>query len=130
MDAPVSEVYNQWTLFEEFPEFMEGVEEVRQLDNRHLHWVADVGGKKKEWDAEIYEQIPDHRVAWRSTSGTRNAGVVDFLPKNGNHTRVTLRMDYEPEGALERFGDALEIVSRRVEGDLERFKEFVQSREP
>jgi uncharacterized membrane protein len=108
---------------------MEGVEEVRQLDDKHLHWVAEIGGKKKEWDAEIYEQVPDHRIAWRSTTGTRNSGIVDFLPKDSHHTRVTLRMDYEPEGALERTGDALGTVSRRVEGDLERFKDFIQSRE-
>jgi len=129
VEAPVEKVYNQWTQFEEFPEFMEGVEEVRQLDDKHLHWVAEIGGKKKEWDAEIYEQVPDHRIAWRSTSGTRNAGIVDFLPKDKRHTRVTLRMDYEPEGALERAGDTLGTVSRRVEGDLERFKDFIQSRE-
>src|SRR4051812_13639896 len=127
VEAPVDKVYNQWTQFEEFPEFMEGVEEVRQLDDKHLHWVAEIGGKKKEWDAEIYEQIPDRRIAWRSTSGTRNAGMVDFLPKDPNHTRVTLKMDYEPEGALERVGDALGTVTRRVEGDLERFKDFIQS---
>ncbi|MDB6065729.1 MAG: cyclase/dehydrase [Pedosphaera sp.] len=128
VDAPVTKVYNQWTQFEAFPEFMEGVEEVRQVDDRHLHWVADIGGKKKEWDAEIYEQVPDQRIAWRSTTGTRNSGAVAFLPKDMNHTRVTLKMDYEPEGVLEHAGDALGVVTRRVEGDLERFKEFIQSR--
>jgi uncharacterized membrane protein len=127
VEAPVNKVYNQWTQFEKFPEFMEGVEEVRQLDERHLHWVAEMGGKKKEWDAEIYEQVPDQRIAWRSTTGTRNAGKVDFLPKEPNRTRVTLKMDYEPEGALEHAVDALDVVSRQVEGNLERFKEFIQS---
>jgi uncharacterized membrane protein len=127
VEAPINKVYNQWTQFEKFPEFMEGVEEVRQLDERHLHWVAEMGGKKKEWDAEIYEQVPDQRIAWRSTTGTRNAGKVDFLPKEPNRTRVTLKMDYEPEGALEHTGDALDVVSRQVEGNLERFKEFIQS---
>lgn len=126
VEAPVNQVYNQWTQFERFPEFMEGVEEVQQLDDRHLHWVAEIGGKKKEWDAEIYEQVPDQRIAWRSTTGTRNSGAVNFLSKNGGRTRVTLKMDYEPEGASEHLGDALGMVTRRVEGDLERFKEFIQ----
>ncbi len=126
VEAPVSKVYNQWTQFERFPEFMEGVEEVQQLDDRHLHWVAELGGKKKEWDAEIYEQVPDQRIAWRSTTGTRNSGVVNFLSKDAGHTKVTLKMDYEPDGVLEQMGDALGMVTRRVEGDLERFKEFVQ----
>jgi len=128
VEAPVKKVYNQWTQFEEFPEFMEGVEEVRQVDDRHLHWVAEMGGKKKEWDAEIYERVPERRIAWRSTTGTRNAGTVDFLPKEPNRTRVTLKMDYEPEGALEHADDALGVVSRQVEGDLERFKQFIQTR--
>ena len=127
VEAPVSRVYNQWTQFETFPEFMEGVEQVRQLDDRHLHWVADVGGKTKEWDAEIYERVPDQRIAWRSTTGVRNAGSVDFLPKEPHRTRVTLKMNYEPEGALEYADDALSVVSRRVERDLERFKDFIQS---
>ncbi|MDB6022365.1 MAG: cyclase/dehydrase, partial [Pedosphaera sp.] len=128
VEAPIKEVYNQWTEFERFPEFMEGVEEVRQLDDGRLHWVAEIGGKKKEWDAEIYEQIPDHRIAWRSTSGTRNGGAVDLLPKDAGRTRVTLKMDYEPEGVFEHLGDALDMVTERVEGDLERFKEFIQAR--
>ncbi|MDB6125884.1 MAG: cyclase/dehydrase [Pedosphaera sp.] len=128
VEAPLDKVYNQWTQFEDFPEFMEGVEEVKQLDEKHLHWVAEIGGKKKEWDAEIYEQVPDQKVAWRSTTGARNAGIVEFRPKDQNHTQVTLKMDYEPEGATEKIGDALGIVSRRVEGDLERFREFIQSR--
>jgi uncharacterized membrane protein len=127
VDVPVNKVYHQWTQFEEFPEFMEGVEEVRQLDDRHLHWVAEMGGKKKEWDAEIYEQVPDQRIAWRSTTGTRYGGKVDFLPKDPNRTRVTLKMDYEPEGILEHAVDALDVVSRQVEGNLERFKAFIQS---
>ena len=129
VEAPVSKVYNQWTQFERFPEFMEGVEEVQQLDDRHLHWVAEIDGKKKEWDAEIYEQVPDQRIAWRSTTGTRNSGMVNLLSKDAEHTKVTLKMDYEPEGVLEHTGDALEMVTRRVEGDLERFKEFFQEHE-
>ncbi|EEF63246.1 SRPBCC family protein [Pedosphaera parvula] len=128
VEAPVNKVYNQWTQFEDFPEFMEGVEEVRQLDDKHLHWVAEIGGKKKEWDAEIYEQVPDQKVAWRSITGARNAGMVEFIPQESNLTRVILKMDYEPQGAVEKTGDVLGAVSRRVEGDLERFKHFIQSR--
>jgi len=128
VEAPLNTVYNQWTQFEQFPRFMEGVQEVRQLDDKHLHWVAAVGGKKKEWDAEIVEQIPDERIAWRSTSGVPNAGVVYFRLKDQNHTLVTLQMNYEPEGAVERAGDALGLLSRRVEGDLKRFRDFIQER--
>jgi uncharacterized membrane protein len=128
VEAPVTTVYNQWTQFEQFPEFMEGVEEVKQLDDKHLHWVADIGGRKKEWDAEIIEQVPDEVIAWRSTTGAPNAGTVNFQPKDPNHTVVTLRMNYEPEGAMEKAGDSLGLVSRRVEGDLKRFRDFVQQR--
>jgi len=129
VDAPIEKVYDQWTQFEEFPEFMEGVEEVQRLDDKHLRWVAEIGGRKKEWEAEIYEQVPKRRIAWRSTSGTRNARTVDLLRKDSAHTRVTLKMDYEPEGTWERSGDALGVVSQRVEGDLERFREFIRARE-
>ena len=128
VDVPVSRAYNQWTQFEDFPQFMEGVERVQQIDDKRLHWVADIGGKRKEWDAEIYEQIPDNRVAWRSTSGAPNAGVVVFQPVNPNRTRVSLRLAYEPETVGEKVGDTLGFVSRRIEGDLERFKEFIQNR--
>jgi uncharacterized membrane protein len=107
---------------------MEGVEEVQQLDDKHLHWVAEIGGRKKEWDAEIYEQVPDRKVSWRSTTGTRNAGTVEFLPRENDRTRVTLKMEYEPEGTMEKVRDALGVVSRRIEGDLERFKDFIQKR--
>ena len=107
---------------------MEGVEEVRQLDDKHLHWVANIGGKRKEWRARITEQIPDERIAWRSEDGAFNAGVVTFHHISDNKTRVTLQMDYEPEGITEKAGDAIGIVSRRVQGDLERFKEFIEKR--
>src|SRR5919202_70237 len=107
---------------------MEGVEQVTQLDNTHLHWRADIGGKQKEWDAEIVDQIPDQRVAWRSLSGAPNDGVVTFEPVDNNRTRVNLALDYEPEGFLESVGSALGLVSHRVDGDLERFKEFIESR--
>jgi uncharacterized membrane protein len=128
VNAPVRKVYNQWTQFEEFPRFMEGVERVQQLDDKHLHWVAEVGGKRKEWDAEITQQMPDQRIAWRSTTGTTNAGVVNFRPKDNDHTVISLKMSYDPEGVVEHVGDALGFLSRRVEGDLERFKEFIQHR--
>jgi len=128
IEAPVNKVYNQWTQFEEFPRFMEGVEQVTQIDDKHLHWVAEVAGKRKEWDAEITVQIPDERIAWQSTSGVTNAGTVNFRPKDHEHTVVSLKMSYQPEGPMENVGDALGFLSRRVEGDLKRFKEFIQTR--
>jgi uncharacterized membrane protein len=128
VNVPVSTAYNQWTQFEDFPRFMEGVKSVTQTDDTHLHWVAEVGGKEKEWDAEITEQTPDQRVAWNSTSGARNAGVVTFHRLDDNTTRVTLQMDVDPEGIVENVGDFFGVLDGRVEGDMERFKEFVESR--
>ncbi len=128
VNLPVRTAYNQWTQFEEFPRFMEGVKEVRQLDDKHLHWRAEIGGKEEEWDAEITEQIPDERVAWTSTTGARNAGVVTFHYIDDNTTRVTLQLDYEPEGLVENIGSMVGAVDRRVEVDLKRFKEFIESR--
>ena len=128
VDVPVSIAYNQWTQFETFPEFMEGVREVTQLANSELHWTAEIAGKTKQWDAAITQQEPDRRVAWRSVDGADNAGDVQFEPVNEGCTRVKLRMVYDPEGVLENVGDALGVVSRRVEGDLERFKKFIESR--
>jgi uncharacterized membrane protein len=126
--VPVRTAYNQWTQFEEFPRFMEGVEKIIQLDDKRLHWVAEVAGKSKEWDAEITEQQPDERVAWRSTDGPWNAGVVTFHYLDESRCRVMLQMEVEPDTLVERFGDALGILERRVKGDLERFKEFIESR--
>jgi len=126
--VPVSTAYNQWTQFESFPHFMEGVEEVRQLGDKHTHWRAKIGGKEEEWDADIIEQTPERRVAWRSTTGATNAGAVTFHPVDANTTRVTLHLDYEPEGVVENVGSALGLVGHRVEGDLKRFKEFIESR--
>jgi len=128
VNVPVRTAYNQWTQFEEFPSFMEGVKEVKQLDDKRLYWRAEIGGKEKQWDAEITEQVPDRRVAWRSTSGQQNNGVVTFESKDGNNTRITLQITYEPEGALENVGTATGVVGGRVQGDLERFKEFIESR--
>ncbi|MEA2651051.1 MAG: hypothetical protein QOI85_772 [Chloroflexota bacterium] len=126
--ASVSTVYNQWTQFEEFPRFMEGVKSVTQADNTHLHWVAEVAGREKEWDAEITEQHPDERVAWRAVSGAKNAGVVTFHRIDDETTRVTLQLDADPEGIVENVGTALGFLERRVNGDLERFKEFIEKR--
>jgi uncharacterized membrane protein len=128
VNVPVRTAYDQWTQFEEFPRFMEGVQEVKQLDDKRLHWRADIAGKTKEWDAEIDEQTPDQRVAWHSTSGADNAGVVTFHYLDENTTRVMLQMEYDTEGLVEGVGDALGFASRRVEGDLQRFKEFIESR--
>jgi len=126
--VPVRTAYNQWTQFEEFPNFMEGVQEVRQMGDKRLHWRAKVAGKEREWDAEIREQVPDEKVIWHSTSGPTNAGLVKFDQIGPEKTRVHLEMSYEPEGAVETAGEALGFLSRQVEGDLERFKEFIESR--
>jgi uncharacterized membrane protein len=128
VEVPVRTAYNQWTQFEEFPRFMEGVQQVTQLDDKRLRWRANVGGQEKEWEAEITEQRPDERIAWRSRSGAANAGVVTFHRIADARTRVMLQLDYDPEGVTENVGDALGMVSRRVAGDLKRFKEFVESR--
>jgi uncharacterized membrane protein len=128
VNVPVRTAYNQWTQFEEFPKFMEGVEHVQQLDDRRLHWRADIGGKTVEWDAQIVDQIPDKRIAWCSTSGARNAGAVTFHRLSDDQTRIMLQLDYEPEGVIEHAGDILGVVERRAAGDLERFREFIESR--
>lgn len=127
VDVPVSTAYNQWTQFEDFPKFMDGVEEVRQLDDTRLHWVAKIGGQRREWDARITEQRPDQVIAWRSEQGEPNAGMVTFHSVN-SHTRVNLRMEYDPEGMMEMVGDKAGFVGRQVEGDLKRFKEFIEQR--
>ena len=128
VNAPLTTVYNQWTQFEEFPRFMEAVEEVRQVDDKTLEWHAKIGGNDENWTAEIVQQEPDQRVAWRSTSGTRNDGTVTFDRIDEGRTRVTLAMDWEPASAIQRAGDALGMDDRQVRGDLQRFKEFIESR--
>ena len=128
IEVPVASAYNQWTQFEEFPKFMEGVESVQQLDETHLRWRAAIGGKTLEWDAVITEQVPDQRIAWRSTTGAKNAGVVTFHPISTNSCRVALQLDYDPEGFIENIGDLLGFVGRRARGDLDRFKEFLEAR--
>ena len=129
VERPVSTVYNQWTQFEDFPSFMEGVESVTQLDDTHLHWVAKIAGVRREWDAEVTEQHPDERVAWKATSGTSNAGVVTFHKLDSTHTKVMLQLDVDPEGVAEKAGDALGIIRRRATGDPERFKDMIESRD-
>jgi uncharacterized membrane protein len=126
VNVPVREAYNQWTQFEEFPEFMKGVESVKQTDDTHLHWVAEIAGVRKEWDAEITQQEPDQRIAWNSTSGADNAGAVDFHRLDDEKTRITLTMDVDPEGIVENLGNAIGVPERQVEGDLKRFKEFIE----
>jgi uncharacterized membrane protein len=128
IEVPVNTAYNQWTQFEEFPRFMEGVKEVKQLDDTHMHWKADIGGKEKEWDAEITEQIPDERIAWRARDGAVNAGVVTFHRLSNNKSKVMLQLEYDPQGFVENVGDAVGVVSQRVSGDLERFKRYIESR--
>ena len=129
VEVPVQVAYNQWTQFEEFPRFMENVEHVRQVDDTHLHWTAKVAGRRKEWDAEITEQTPDQRVAWTSTSGARNAGVVTFHRLDDQTSRVMLQLDVEPEGPVETAGAAIGVLESEVSGDLERFKDFIESRD-
>jgi uncharacterized membrane protein len=128
VNVPVRTAYNQWTQFEEFPRFMESVKEVRQINNQLLLWRAEIAGKQEEWYADISEQTPDQRIAWHSTTGAQNAGVVTFHYIDDNTTRIMLQVEYDPEGIVETVGDKLGFVSRRVEGDLKRFKEFIESR--
>jgi uncharacterized membrane protein len=128
VEVPISRAYNQWTQFEDFPRFMEGVEEVRQTDDRHLHWVAEFGGERHEWDAEITEQKPEERVAWRNQDGKDTAGAVTFHKLSNDKTKVMVQMDWAPEGIKEKVGAVLGADDRRVKGDLARFKEFIESR--
>ncbi len=127
VDVPVSTAYNQWTQFEEFPSFMENVESVTQLDDTHLRWVGEWSGNRHEWEAEIYEQVPDERIAWRSTGGVQQSGIVAFEPL-GDRTKVTVDMEWEPESFKQKVGSAVGADERAVSADLDRFKEFVEAR--
>jgi uncharacterized membrane protein len=128
--VPVSVAYDQWTQFEEFPQFMTGIVQVRQLDDSHVRWVAEVEGERQEWDAEIVEQVPDRVVAWRATNGLENSGRVEFEPiDSGARTRVSVEMEYDPEGLKEQLGALIGVDGRQVEKDLERFRELVEARE-
>jgi uncharacterized membrane protein len=126
--VPVRTAYNPWPQCATFPRFMVGVKGVRQLDDKRLEWRAELMGKDVRWSSEIVQQIPDQRITWKTTSGTWNAGSVSFLPVNAQRTKVTLRMEYEPEGVAENTASALGLVSKRIEGDLERFKAFIEDR--
>jgi len=129
VDVPVHAAYNQWTQFEEFPRFMEGVEEIRQLDDTHNHWVTKIGGVRREFDTEIVDQLPDERIAWRTTTGdTRQKGMVRFQRLDDTHTRVELVMDIEPGGAAEKAADMAGMIDRRVKADMRRFKEYIEQR--
>jgi len=128
VQVPVDTAYNQWTQFETFPAFMEGVEDVHQVDDTHMHWVTNIGGVTREFDATITEQHPDERVAWKSDSGPTHAGVITFHRLNDDTTRVTAQMDLDPEGFAEEAADKLGVLNRRVKGDMERFKDFIEQR--
>jgi uncharacterized membrane protein len=128
VECPLRTVYNQWTQFEEFPRFMKGVKKVTQLDDQRLHWEAEVAGKNKEWDARITDQVPDQLIAWQSDGGEYNAGAVHFSAVSPNRTRINFQLMYDPEGIVENTGDVLEVVSNRVEKNLEGFKEFIENR--
>lgn len=129
VDVPVRTAYDQWTQFEEFPQFMDGVERVRQIDDKSLHWKAEIAGVTREWTAEIVRQEPDREVSWRSTDGAKNDGTVSFAAIGTDQTQVTLRLDFEPEGAMEKAGDMLQLVEAQAGHDLEKFKEFIEHRQ-
>lgn len=128
VNVPVRTAYNQWTQFEDFPQFMEGVDYVKQITDKTLHWRANVYGKVEEWDAVIENQEPDKLIAWHSISGPKNAGKVTFRPLDSNRTLVILEMAFDPEGLVENVGSWLGLADKRVEGDLKRFKEFIEKR--
>src|SRR5829696_9027406 len=127
VNVPVSTAYNQWTQFEDFPQFMEGVESVKQLSDDRLEWVAEIAGVSRQWQAKILEQVPDQKVSWAATEGATNAGSVTFEDVGGGQTSVRLVLEYEPEGLVEKIGDKLNVVENRAEGDLDRFKAFIES---
>lgn len=129
VDVPIRTAYDQWTQFEEFPQFMGAVKQVEQLDDKRLHWVAEINGVKREWYATILDQRPDEKVAWAATEGATNAGAVYFTSVGPGQTSVTLELEYEPEGLVEKVGDALSMVDRQAQSDLERFKTFIEDRQ-
>lgn len=129
VDRPVRQVYDQWTQMEDFPRFLDGVEEVEQITDTRMHWHVSIAGVDREFDAVITEQVPDERIGWTSVDGPEQAGTVVFRPKGVGRTEVSLTMRFDPEGLTEKAGDALGFVEHRVKGDLERFKEFMESSE-
>lgn len=128
LNVPVRTAYNQWTQCEEFPKFMEGVKQVKQLDDKRLQWKANIADKDEEWNAEITEQVPDQRIAWKSRGGAENAGVVTFHRISDAKSKIMLQLEYDPKRVLENVGDAVGLVTQRVEGDLKRFKAYIESR--
>ncbi|GAA2687294.1 SRPBCC family protein [Actinoplanes palleronii] len=129
VNVPIGTAYSQWTQFEDFPQFMDGVESITQIDSTHTHWVTKIAGQTREFDAEITEQHPDERVAWKSTGGdTKHAGVVTFHRLADSETRVTVQLDWEPEGFIEKVGSAVGVDSHQVKADTKRFKDFIESR--
>lgn len=128
VDVPVTTAYNQWTQFESFPQFMDGVDEVRQLSDTRTHWKISIGGVKREFDADITEQTPDQRIAWKSVDGTGHAGVVTFHRLDEDHTRIMLQLDTEPHGLVEKVGDTIGLTDANAKGDLERFKKYIEQR--
>lgn len=127
VDVPVTTAYNQWTQFESFPQFMDGVDEVRQVSDTLTHWKISIGGVKREFDADVVEQTPDQRIAWKSVDGTGHAGVVTFHRLDDDHTRIMLQLDTEPHGVVEKVGDAIGLTNANAKGDLERFKKFIEA---
>jgi uncharacterized membrane protein len=128
VDVDVPTAYNQWTQFESFPQFMEGVDSIKQVDDTRTHWVVSTAGVKREFDATITEQHPDERIAWRSDDGPQHAGVVTFHRLSDATTRVTAQMDIDPEGFVENVADKLGLLKGRVKADMKRFKSFIESR--
>jgi uncharacterized membrane protein len=128
VNVPVREAYNQWTLFEEFPKFMEGVDSVTQVTDTRNHWVAEIAGVRREFDTEITEQVPDQRIAWRTLDGAGHSGVVTFHRLTDNSAKVMLQMEFDPDGFLENVADKLGFVKARVSGDMERFKKYIEER--
>jgi uncharacterized membrane protein len=128
VEVPIRTVYDQWTQFESFPRFMDGVESVTQRDDKRVHWKAEIGGVRREWDAEIVDQSPDQRISWRAVDGTDNSGTILFAPADDTSTRITVRLDFEPEGIVEKAADLLNIVDHKVSSDLVRFKQFIEAR--
>jgi ribosome-associated toxin RatA of RatAB toxin-antitoxin module len=127
VNVPVSVAYNQWTQFEEFPHFMSGITSVSQLSDDRLEWVAEIAGVRRRWEAQILEQVPDRKVSWAATEGATNAGQVTFEDVGGGQTSVHLSLEYEPEGLVEKVGDKLNVIENRAEGDLDRFKAFIEA---
>jgi uncharacterized membrane protein len=131
VQVPVQQAYNQWTQFEDFPKFMDGIQSVQQLDDTHVHWVAEIRGESREWTTEITEQQPDEKISWKTIKGeVKNDGVVTFEPVGDSQTRVNVAMDVEGQSTTENVaGDLLGIVKSQVRGDLERFKQLIESRD-